>query len=117
VAISTAGSSPAQVDLIRGLNPNGRFVVIASDHQPIQFSTDLLVFNRRVVAGWYSGHARDSEETYGFRRAQRHTSDSGEAARSLASRAFLGGTTDKGASSTLSGVVWLVNRSPPKRPS
>jgi propanol-preferring alcohol dehydrogenase len=66
VAISTVGVSAAQVDLIQGLKPNGRLVVIASDHQPIQFSTDLLVFHRRVVAGWYSGHAKDSEETMAF---------------------------------------------------
>jgi D-arabinose 1-dehydrogenase-like Zn-dependent alcohol dehydrogenase len=66
VAISTVGSSPAQVDLIQGLRPNGRLVLIAADHQPLQFSADLLVFARRVVAGWYSGHAKDSEETMAF---------------------------------------------------
>ena len=66
VAISTVGSSPAQVDLIQGLKPNGRLVLIATDHQPLQFSSDLLVFNRRVVAGWYSGHAKDSEDTMAF---------------------------------------------------
>jgi propanol-preferring alcohol dehydrogenase len=66
VAISTVGSSTAQVDLIQGLRPNGRLVLIASDHQPLQFSADLLVSARRVVSGWYSGHAKDSEETMGF---------------------------------------------------
>ena len=66
VAITTVGSSPAQVDLIQGLKPNGRLVIIASDHQPLQFSADLLVFARRVVAGWYSGHAKDSEEAMAF---------------------------------------------------
>jgi D-arabinose 1-dehydrogenase-like Zn-dependent alcohol dehydrogenase len=66
VVISTVGSSPAQVDLLQGLKPNGRLVVIASDHQPLQFSADLLVFGRRVVAGWYSGHAKDSEEAMAF---------------------------------------------------
>jgi propanol-preferring alcohol dehydrogenase len=66
VAISTVASSPAQVDVIQGLKPNGSLVVIASDHQPLQFSADLLVFGRRVVAGWYSGHAKDSEETMAF---------------------------------------------------
>jgi D-arabinose 1-dehydrogenase-like Zn-dependent alcohol dehydrogenase len=66
VAISTVGSSPAQVDLIQGLKPNGRLVIIANDHQPLQYPADLLVLSRRVVAGWYSGHAKDSEETMAF---------------------------------------------------
>src|SRR5262245_12428908 len=66
VAISTAGSSPAQVDLIQGLKPNGRLVLIASDHQPLQFSAGSLVSARRLVAGWYNGHAKDSEETMAF---------------------------------------------------
>jgi D-arabinose 1-dehydrogenase-like Zn-dependent alcohol dehydrogenase len=66
VAISMVGSSPAQVDLIQGLKPNGRLVLIASDHQPLQFSADLLVFARRIVAGWYSGHAKDSEDAMAF---------------------------------------------------
>jgi D-arabinose 1-dehydrogenase-like Zn-dependent alcohol dehydrogenase len=66
VAISTVGSSPAQVDLIQGLKPNGRLVVIASDHQPLQFSAGLLVSGRRLVAGWYNGHAKDSEEAMAF---------------------------------------------------
>jgi D-arabinose 1-dehydrogenase-like Zn-dependent alcohol dehydrogenase len=50
VAISTVGSSPAQVDLIQGLKPNGRLVVIASDHQPLQFPAASLVSARRLVA-------------------------------------------------------------------
>jgi D-arabinose 1-dehydrogenase-like Zn-dependent alcohol dehydrogenase len=29
-------------------------------------SPDLLVFGRRSVAGWYSGHAKDSEEAMAF---------------------------------------------------
>ena len=66
VAISTVGSSSAQVDLIQGLKPNGRLVVIASDHQPLRFSADLLVSARRLVAGWYNGHAKDGEETMAF---------------------------------------------------
>ena len=53
VAISTVGSSSAQVDLIQGLKPNGRLVVIGSDHQPLRFSADLLVSARRLVAGWW----------------------------------------------------------------
>jgi D-arabinose 1-dehydrogenase-like Zn-dependent alcohol dehydrogenase len=65
--LSTAGSSAAQVDLIQGLKPNGKLVAIASDHQqPLRFSAEQLIFGRKSVAGWYSGHAKDSEETMAF---------------------------------------------------
>ncbi|MFB7668641.1 alcohol dehydrogenase catalytic domain-containing protein [Kitasatospora sp. NPDC056138] len=64
--ISTVGSSPAQADLVQGLSPNGRLVVIATDHEPLALGPELLVLGRRVVAGWYSGHAKDSEETMAF---------------------------------------------------
>jgi D-arabinose 1-dehydrogenase-like Zn-dependent alcohol dehydrogenase len=65
--ISTAANSAAQVDLIQALRPNGRLVAIASDHSaPLQFSADQLIFGRKTIAGWYSGHAKDSEETMAF---------------------------------------------------
>ncbi|MUM17860.1 alcohol dehydrogenase catalytic domain-containing protein [Mycobacterium sp. CBMA271] len=64
--LSTAGVADAQVDLIQGLRPNGRLMVIATDHAPLQFSADQLVFGRRSVIGWYSGHAKDSEDTLDF---------------------------------------------------
>jgi propanol-preferring alcohol dehydrogenase len=64
--VSTVGSSPAQVDLVQGLKPNGRLVLIARDHQPLQLPADLLVLGRRSVKGWYSGHAKDSEESLAF---------------------------------------------------
>jgi D-arabinose 1-dehydrogenase-like Zn-dependent alcohol dehydrogenase len=52
--------------LIQGLKPNGRLILIASDHQPLQVPADPLLFGRRVIAGWYSGHAKDSEEAMAF---------------------------------------------------
>lgn len=64
--LSTAGVADAQADLIQGLRPNGRLLLIATDHAPLQFSADQLVFGRRSIAGWYSGHAKDSEDTLAF---------------------------------------------------
>ncbi|MFJ3218258.1 alcohol dehydrogenase catalytic domain-containing protein [Kitasatospora sp. NPDC086801] len=64
--ISTAGHSPSQADLVQGLAPNGRLVVIATGQDPIQVDPELLVFGRRELAGWYSGHAKDSEEAMAF---------------------------------------------------
>jgi propanol-preferring alcohol dehydrogenase len=64
--LSTVGHSPAQGDLVQGLAPNGRLIVIGTGHDPIPVSPDLLVFGRRGVAGWNSGHAKDSEEAMAF---------------------------------------------------
>src|SRR5260370_1419275 len=66
VALSTVGSSAAQVDVSLGLKPNGRLVFVATDHQPLGISPDLLVFGRRSVAGWYGGNAKDNEDTMAF---------------------------------------------------
>ncbi|MCP2340723.1 alcohol dehydrogenase [Actinomadura rupiterrae] len=66
VVLSTAGSASAQADIATGLAPNGRMVVIANDHDPIPVPGDLLVFGRREVTGWYSGHAADSEDAMEF---------------------------------------------------
>jgi D-arabinose 1-dehydrogenase-like Zn-dependent alcohol dehydrogenase len=65
--LSTAGSAAAQSDLLQGLRPNGRLIVIASDPAaPIQLVGDQLIFGRKSIAGWYSGHAKDSEDTLAF---------------------------------------------------
>lgn len=66
VILSTVPSSPAQTDLIQGLKPNGRLVIAAAGREPLQHMSDALVFHRRSVAGWSSGHAKDSEETMAF---------------------------------------------------
>jgi D-arabinose 1-dehydrogenase-like Zn-dependent alcohol dehydrogenase len=65
--ISTAGVAVQQTELIQGLRPNGRLVLIAADHgTALQVSGESLQFGRRGIAGWYSGNAKDSEETMAF---------------------------------------------------
>ena len=65
--ISTAGVAAQQTELIQGLRPNGRLVLIAAEHgTALQVSGESLQFGRRGIAGWYSGHAKDSEETMAF---------------------------------------------------
>ncbi|MCY9783721.1 alcohol dehydrogenase [Nocardiopsis sp. EMB25] len=64
--LSTVGDSQAQGDLVQGLAPNGRLVIVASDHTPVPVGPDPLVFGRRSVGGWYSGHAKDSEDAMAF---------------------------------------------------
>ncbi|MFC4908659.1 alcohol dehydrogenase catalytic domain-containing protein [Actinomadura gamaensis] len=66
VVLATVGSAPLQADIATGLTPNGRMVVIANDHDPIPVPGDLLMFGRREVTGWYSGHAADAEDAMEF---------------------------------------------------
>jgi propanol-preferring alcohol dehydrogenase len=66
VIFSTVGSSRAHADLAQGLRPNGRLVIVAVDHQPLEVSPGLLVSGRRSVAGWSSGNAKDSEDAMAF---------------------------------------------------
>lgn len=49
VALSTVGSSAAQVDLSLGLKPNGRLVFVATDHQPLGISPDLPMVGRMPI--------------------------------------------------------------------
>jgi D-arabinose 1-dehydrogenase-like Zn-dependent alcohol dehydrogenase len=59
--------SPEQADRIQGLKPNGHLILVASHHhQPLQFPSELLMYERRTVTGWESGHAKDSEEAMSF---------------------------------------------------
>ena len=67
VVLSTAGAADAQADLIQGLRPNGRLIIAAADHvSPLQVSADQLIYGRKSIIGWYSGHAKDSEDTMAF---------------------------------------------------
>ncbi|OHV04982.1 hypothetical protein BKN37_07615 [Mycobacterium talmoniae] len=60
------GSSTAQADLLSGLAPNGKLSILANDQTPLPVATDQLVFARRQLGGWYSGHAADSEDALNF---------------------------------------------------
>ena len=66
VIFSTVSSSTAQADLSQGLAPNGRLVIVATDHQLLGISPDILIPGRRGVVGWASGTAKDSEDAMAF---------------------------------------------------
>lgn len=66
VIFSTVGASAAQADLSQGLAPNGRLVIVATDHQPLGISPGVLIPGRRGVVGWASGTAKDSEDAMAF---------------------------------------------------
>jgi len=66
VILATAPNAPAIAALIDGLSPSGTLLVPAAPAEPLTLSVMSLISGRRSVAGWYSGTARDAQETLEF---------------------------------------------------
>ena len=66
VILATAPSSKAMSELIDGLGPNGKLVVIGVTSDPIEVSPVQLITGSRVIQGWAAGTAADSEDTLHF---------------------------------------------------
>jgi D-arabinose 1-dehydrogenase-like Zn-dependent alcohol dehydrogenase len=66
VILATAPNAPAISALIDGLSPSGTLLVPAAPAEPLTISVMSLISGRRSVAGWYSGTARDSQDTLEF---------------------------------------------------
>jgi len=66
VILATAPSSKAMSELIDGLGPNGKFVVVGVDFQPIEVTPVQLVLGSRSIQGWASGTSADEEDTLRF---------------------------------------------------
>lgn len=66
VIMATATNASAISNLLNGLGVNGRMMLIADVNEPLQISTHSLIFGRKSIQGWYSGHAKDSEEAMAF---------------------------------------------------
>src|ERR671919_1401415 len=66
VILATAPNAAAISALIDGLSPSGTLLVPAAPAEPLTISAMSLISGRRSVAGWYSGTARDSQETLEF---------------------------------------------------
>jgi D-arabinose 1-dehydrogenase-like Zn-dependent alcohol dehydrogenase len=64
--IATAPSSKAMSELIDGLGPNGKFMVVGATTDPIEVTPIQLIFGTRSIQGWASGTAVDSEDTLRF---------------------------------------------------
>lgn len=65
VILATVDHADLQSDLVNGLRPNGRLIVLEGQ-QPIQVTGHVLATDRLSVSGWYSGVAQDSEDTLNF---------------------------------------------------
>jgi D-arabinose 1-dehydrogenase-like Zn-dependent alcohol dehydrogenase len=66
VILATAPSSKAMSELIDGLAPNGRLMVIGADFQPIEVTPVQLITGCRTIQGWVAGTPADSEDTLRF---------------------------------------------------
>jgi len=66
VILATAPSSKAMSELIDGLGPNGKLVVIGAAFDPIEVSPVQLITGSKTIQGWASGTPADSEDTLRF---------------------------------------------------
>ena len=66
VILATAPSSKAMSELIDGLGPNGKLVVIGATFDPIEVTPIQLISGSRTIQGWAAGTPADSEDTLRF---------------------------------------------------
>jgi len=66
VILGTAPNAKAISEMVDGLGINGTLLIPAAPGDPLTVSMMPLIAGRCSVAGWYSGTARDSQDTLEF---------------------------------------------------
>ncbi len=66
VILATAPNAQAISGLVDGLAPSGKLLVPAAPQEPLTINVFSLIMKRSSVAGWYSGTAKDSQDTLEF---------------------------------------------------
>jgi D-arabinose 1-dehydrogenase-like Zn-dependent alcohol dehydrogenase len=66
VIVATAPNSKAMSELIDGLGPNGKLMVIGATFDPIEVSPVQLIMGSKTIQGWAAGTAADSDDTLRF---------------------------------------------------
>ena len=66
VILATAPNAKAMSELIDGLGPNGKLMVIGVDFNPIEVAPAQLIIGTKSIQGWASGTPTDSEDTLRF---------------------------------------------------
>jgi len=66
VILATAPSSKAMSELIDGLGPNGKLMVVGASTDAIEVTPVQLIFGSHSIQGWASGTPIDSEDTLRF---------------------------------------------------
>jgi D-arabinose 1-dehydrogenase-like Zn-dependent alcohol dehydrogenase len=66
VILATAPSSKAMSELVDGLGPNGKLMVVGVAAEPIEVTPAQLISGSRRLQGWASGTPADIEDTLAF---------------------------------------------------
>ena len=66
VILATAPSSKAMSEVIDGLAPNGKLMVVGATMDPIEVTPGQLISGSRAIQGWASGTPADAEDTLRF---------------------------------------------------
>jgi D-arabinose 1-dehydrogenase-like Zn-dependent alcohol dehydrogenase len=66
VILATAPSAKAISSVVEGLGVDGNLLIPAAPNDPLTIGVLPLIMARRKVSGWYSGTARDSQDTLEF---------------------------------------------------
>jgi D-arabinose 1-dehydrogenase-like Zn-dependent alcohol dehydrogenase len=66
VILATAPSSKAMSEVINGLAPNGKLVVVGATMEPIEVTPIQLISGSKSIQGWASGTPTDAEDTLRF---------------------------------------------------
>ena len=66
VILATAPNSKAMSELIDGLGPNGKLMVVGASFEPIEVTPAQLIFGVHSIQGWAAGTPADSEDTLRF---------------------------------------------------
>jgi len=66
VILATAPSSKAMSELIDGLAPNGKLMVVGAEFKPIEVTPLQLFLENRAIQGWNTGTPIDAEDTLRF---------------------------------------------------
>jgi D-arabinose 1-dehydrogenase-like Zn-dependent alcohol dehydrogenase len=66
VIMATAPNSKAMSELIDGLGPNGKLLVIGAAFDPIEVTPVQLIMASKTIQGWAAGTPADSEDTLRF---------------------------------------------------
>jgi D-arabinose 1-dehydrogenase-like Zn-dependent alcohol dehydrogenase len=66
VILATAPSSKAMSELIDGLGPHGKLMIIGATFDPIEVTPVQLISRSRTIQGWDTGTPIDAEDTLRF---------------------------------------------------
>src|SRR5947199_440224 len=66
VILATAPSSKAMSEVINGLGPNGKLMVVGAAFDPIEVTPVQLISGSKSIQGWASGTPADGEATLRF---------------------------------------------------